>query len=484
MSITEDDSSLGITKIDFSAKVTGGFILVANNCFAYYTHNNSIQEKPQKKAQENLGPLLRRPPGTQLGIRNVSQYDTDFVFILADNERWVFDLTNFSTARLDIEDGGQIEELFYLESREGLSWYFWINSSTTLDLKMERLDTLARRTHTITSDGDYLGGNPSFPVQAILGMKYTDAVLCVLLQQSDIAMWAVFIEVMNDTGNTIQKFKRPLVKQSSTSWYTVEWFWSTGKRNFLVQSGDSELSVYLYRIHKSSLNTITFDHEKQIYPVSRKYESRLYAVARLDQPSGTDTQIMIYGDTGILVTNNLGPASSGLLYFYLTNRIVQRPEPVYGEKRDQVLVVLGGWCYLNGIERQQTNRFQYCAFHPSYRNYTYFGATDDSDYRRIYGIKNREMFILNRGSDSQNTGETWISAIYGNISPHPSFPDESSCGLIPYYNTVYFTKYEAATNEGVTCFFTWTTSGTKNCTSWPILRRKSTNYFWHRYGNF
>lgn len=85
---------------------------------------------------------------------------------------------------------------------------------------------------------------------------------------------------------------------------------------------------------------------------------------------------MIYGDSGIQITNNLGPSSTGLLYFYLTNRIVKKPEPMFEDRKNQIIVVFGGWCYFDGGSKEDTYDYQYCAYHPNFRNYTYFGAPD------------------------------------------------------------------------------------------------------------
>jgi len=73
------------------------------------------------------------------------------------------------------------------------------------------------------------------------------------------------------------------------------------------------------------------------------------------------------------------------------------------------------------------------------------------------------MFSLQRGSDSQNTIETNITLVYGWPTPNLNSIVPSSCGNIPYYANVYFTKYESDDNMGVSCFFTDSTKASKNC---------------------
>jgi len=85
---------------------------------------------------------------------------------------------------------------------------------------------------------------------------------------------------------------------------------------------------------------------------------------------------MIYGDTEILITNNSFPSGTGLRYFYLTNRIAKKPEPIFEDMQDQIIVVHGGWCYFDGSAKEDTYDYFFCAYHNEYRKYTFFGAPD------------------------------------------------------------------------------------------------------------
>ena len=116
----------------------------------------------------------------------------------------------------------------------GVAWVFWLNNQTDCLLKYENLASNQRLSHTITSDGDYLNTNPVFGILKILGMKSTDVTICLIVEESSIKMWALFLEFDTAAGSISQRFKSPLVKSSLTDWYSVEYFWSNGKRNFLV----------------------------------------------------------------------------------------------------------------------------------------------------------------------------------------------------------------------------------------------------------
>lgn len=116
MDITDDDASYSISKIDFSAKVTGGFILASGGFFAYYRFDDTIQTDPIRQSWFKFTGVLRNQTPLQQGIRNISQYEAERVFILVDVERWVFDLNTLETTRLDIVTDGTVETLHYLES--------------------------------------------------------------------------------------------------------------------------------------------------------------------------------------------------------------------------------------------------------------------------------------------------------------------------------------------------------------------------------
>lgn len=219
--LTDNDSANGIDKIDFSTTVTEGFILVSESVFAFFRFDFTIQMNPRKDKWFDFKSKLANPKPV---IRNVSQFDDSKVFILVDAEAWQFNLSDMKTTRLMLETGGTPEVLFYMDCMYKVPWVFWINNQTDRLLKYENLDSNQRSSHTITSDGMYLSINPVFDIKKILGMKSTDATICLIVEESATKMWALFLEFDKVKGLISQRFKRPLEKAKFTDWYSVEYF--------------------------------------------------------------------------------------------------------------------------------------------------------------------------------------------------------------------------------------------------------------------